>query len=104
MFLITQTKDFIHIIQVDEKTRASMFKLRQTWTQIFPNQKLYALDLRVQQIDPAWPITATPPEKGIGSIHVNPKFLKQVTVKIKLTRVVKLIVSNLFLFYHGFNT
>ncbi len=66
--------------QVDEKTRQSMYKLRQTWTALFPNSKMYALDIRVNQIDPAWPVTAKPPETGIASIHVNPKFLlKRVT-------------------------
>ncbi|KAK6172253.1 hypothetical protein SNE40_015955 [Patella caerulea] len=61
--------------KVDEKTRQAMFKLRQTWTNVIPNKKLYAIDVRVNTTDPAWPITATPPEQG--SIHVNPKFLVQ---------------------------
>lgn len=50
-----------------------MYKLRQTWVKCIPNNKLFALDVRVKRIDPAWPITAKPPEQG--SIHVNPKFL-----------------------------
>lgn len=58
--------------QVDEKIRSQMFKLRQTWNEVFPAKKLYALDARVHSIDPAWPITAPPPH---GRIHVNPKFL-----------------------------
>jgi hypothetical protein len=49
-----------------------MFKLRQTWNEVFPPKKLFALDARVNAIDPAWPITASPP----SSIHVNPKFLQ----------------------------
>ena len=54
-----------------------MFKLRQTWPPIFPNGKLYSLDLKVQQqLDPAWPVTATQPEAKPKDIHVNPKFLK----------------------------
>ncbi|XP_014281579.1 pre-mRNA cleavage complex 2 protein Pcf11 [Halyomorpha halys] len=61
--------------QVDEKTRSQMFKLRQTWNEVFPPKKLYALDARVNAIDPAWPITANPPH---GRIHVNPKFLNPV--------------------------
>lgn len=65
-------------IQVDEKTRQSMFKLRQTWNDIFPNKKMYAIDVRVNLIDPAWPVTAVAPEQGQGSIHVNPRFLIQV--------------------------
>ncbi|XP_067663698.1 uncharacterized protein [Haliotis asinina] len=61
--------------EVDEKTRQSLFKLRQTWKDIFPNKKLYAIDVRVNMMDPAWPITAQAPEQG--NIHVNPKFLVQ---------------------------
>ncbi|KAH9496037.1 hypothetical protein Btru_014990 [Bulinus truncatus] len=60
--------------EVDEKTRTSLYKLRQTWVEIIPNKQLYILDRKVQLIDPAWPITAKPPEHG--NIHVNPKFLK----------------------------
>ncbi|GLH15248.1 Uncharacterized protein GBIM_19614 [Gryllus bimaculatus] len=56
--------------KVDEKTRAQMFKLRQTWNDVFPTKKLYAMDVRVSSIDPAWPITAPVPT----SIHINPKF------------------------------
>lgn len=56
---------------MDEKTRAQMFKLRQTWNEVFPPKKLYAVDVRVNSIDPAWPITAVPP-----TIHVNPKFFR----------------------------
>jgi pre-mRNA cleavage complex 2 protein Pcf11 len=56
---------------VDEKTRAQMFKLRQTWNEVFPPKKLYAVDVRVNSIDPAWPITAVPP-----TIYVNPKFFR----------------------------
>lgn len=51
-----------------------MYKLRQTWPDIIPNKQLYLLDVKVQRIDPAWPITAKAPEHGV--IHVNPKFLK----------------------------
>ncbi|XP_020708436.2 uncharacterized protein LOC105686821 isoform X2 [Athalia rosae] len=64
--------------KVDESTRASMWKLRQTWNEVFPAKKLFSLDVRVQSIDPAWPITASPtsiPSISTGSIHVNPRFL-----------------------------
>uniref|UniRef100_A0A7N6BLR2 Pre-mRNA cleavage complex 2 protein Pcf11 n=1 Tax=Anabas testudineus TaxID=64144 RepID=A0A7N6BLR2_ANATE len=60
--------------KVDENTRKSLFKLRSTWDDVFPLKKLYALDVRVNSLDPAWPIKSLPPT---GSIHVNPKFLKQ---------------------------
>lgn len=59
--------------KMDETRRASMWKLRQTWNDVFPSQKLLQLDLRVQSIDPAWPVTAS------SSIHVNPKFLSIVS-------------------------
>ncbi|XP_070159553.1 pre-mRNA cleavage complex 2 protein Pcf11 isoform X3 [Polyergus mexicanus] len=60
--------------KVDENTRASMWKLRQTWNDVFPPKKLFSLDVRVQSIDPAWPITAPPTNISSGSIHVNPRF------------------------------
>lgn len=66
------------IMQVNEETRGAMYKLRQTWNGIFTDKKLYAVDFRVNQIDPAWPITAPPPMKA--SIHVNPKFISKVNI------------------------
>lgn len=59
--------------KVDEKTRAEMYKLRQTWNEVFPQMKLYAIDVQISLLDPAWPVTAKPPP---NSIHFNPKFLK----------------------------
>lgn len=38
-----------------------MFKLRQTWLDLFTVQTLYNLDIRIKEIDPAWPITAVIP-------------------------------------------
>uniref|UniRef100_A0A8C9R3S9 Pre-mRNA cleavage complex 2 protein Pcf11 n=1 Tax=Scleropages formosus TaxID=113540 RepID=A0A8C9R3S9_SCLFO len=61
--------------KVDDNTRKSLFKLRSTWDEIFPLKKLYALDVRVNSIDPAWPVKPLPPNVN-ASIHVNPKFLK----------------------------
>ncbi|KAK9497364.1 hypothetical protein O3M35_004697 [Rhynocoris fuscipes] len=63
--------------KVDERVRSQMFKLRLTWNDIFPQNKLLALDVRVNAIDPAWPITARS-----GRIHVNPKFLQGVHVDL----------------------
>lgn len=51
--------------------------MRSTWDDVFPLKKLYALDVRVNSVDPAWPIKPLPPTVN-ASIHVNPKFLKQV--------------------------
>lgn len=54
-----------------------MFPLRQTWNDVFPQAKLYALDIKTNALDPGWPITAkvtvTP------AIHVNPNFFKSKT-------------------------
>ena len=44
--------------KVDERTRQSMFSLRQTWSTLLPESTLCALDVKVAQIDPEWPITA----------------------------------------------
>jgi pre-mRNA cleavage complex 2 protein Pcf11 len=49
-----------------------MFKLRETWNEVFPATKLYQLDIKVNRIDPAWPI------QNNANIHVNPDFLKKV--------------------------
>ncbi|KAM9728234.1 LOW QUALITY PROTEIN: pre-mRNA cleavage complex 2 protein Pcf11-like [Menidia menidia] len=61
--------------KVEENTRKSLFKLRSTWDEVFPNKSLYELDLRVSALDPAWPVKAPPTINA--SIHVNPRFLKQ---------------------------
>lgn len=50
-----------------------MFNLRQTWNEVFPQTKLYALDVKVNVMDNNWPITAKVVPK---SVHVNPNFLK----------------------------
>ncbi|KAM4726808.1 pre-mRNA cleavage complex 2 protein Pcf11 [Anableps anableps] len=64
--------------KVDENTRKSLFKLRSTWDEVFPLKKLYALDVRVNSLDPAWPIKPLPHNfNSTSSIHVNPRFLKQ---------------------------
>uniref|UniRef100_A0A8C6MGF6 Pre-mRNA cleavage complex 2 protein Pcf11 n=1 Tax=Nothobranchius furzeri TaxID=105023 RepID=A0A8C6MGF6_NOTFU len=66
--------------KVDENTRKSLFKLRSTWDEVFPLKKLYALDVRVNSLDPAWPIKPLP--SPTNAIHVNPKFLKQVLTPV----------------------
>ncbi|CAK1542774.1 unnamed protein product [Leptosia nina] len=53
--------------QVDEKVRSQMFKLRETWHEVFPSTKLYQLDVKVNLIDPAWPIQAQPHQSNIHS-------------------------------------
>ncbi|CAG7733227.1 unnamed protein product [Allacma fusca] len=61
--------------QVPEKIRTQLWKLRQTWNDVFPTKKLYSIDVRCHQVDPGWPITAAPPNSA--TIHVNPKFLQK---------------------------
>ncbi|KAL5287081.1 hypothetical protein ACFFRR_008182 [Megaselia abdita] len=56
--------------KVNEKIREKMFALRQTWNEVFPTQKLYALDVKVNVLDTNWPITAKVVPKT--TIHVNP--------------------------------
>uniref|UniRef100_A0A8C1DZX2 Pre-mRNA cleavage complex 2 protein Pcf11 n=1 Tax=Cyprinus carpio carpio TaxID=630221 RepID=A0A8C1DZX2_CYPCA len=76
VFAKNLVNSFICVFEkVDEVTRKSLFKLRSTWDEIFPLKKLYALDVRVNSLDPAWPIKPLPPNVN-ASIHVNPKFLK----------------------------
>jgi len=76
----------------DEKIRASMHKLRMTWTPWFYWTTLNELDKRINRIDKAWPIIAKkdqvqvrnttppvqqpPPTAGRTNIHVNPNFLE----------------------------
>jgi len=60
---------------VNEKVREKMFQLRQTWNDVFPPAKLYTLDVKVNRMDPNWPITAKVATKS-PAIHVNPNFFK----------------------------
>ncbi|XP_049279637.1 uncharacterized protein LOC125762019 isoform X1 [Anopheles funestus] len=60
---------------VNEKIREKMFSLRQTWNDVFQQSKLYTLDVKINSIDPGWPITAQLKPKA-SSIHLNPMFLK----------------------------
>lgn len=40
----------------NEQARRSLHKLRLTWNAIFPLQKLHAIDERIHEMDPNWPI------------------------------------------------
>lgn len=62
--------------KVNEKIREKMYALRQTWNDVFPQKKLYTLDVKVNYIDPGWPITAKLSHSNKSpAIHVNPNFL-----------------------------
>lgn len=98
---------FVHVfLEGDETVRGAMYRLRQTWGDIFNRSKLYQLDIKVNEIDRAWPLTAlkqgakppvaanpppstAPPApapssapvassiKAVhGKVHVNPKFIQ----------------------------
>lgn len=61
-----------------------MWKLRQTWKEIFSEKKLYELDAKVQKIDPAWPIgqnthDGSKTSQNASKIHVNPRFFTKVS-------------------------
>ncbi|KFD66086.1 hypothetical protein M514_00765 [Trichuris suis] len=76
---------FVHVFdKVDEKTRQSLFKLRQTWLDIFPASRLYRIDIKVHEIDPAWPLqepsqlrTAQNTNAVLKNVHFNPRFMEQ---------------------------
>ncbi|KAL3888455.1 hypothetical protein ACJMK2_000822 [Sinanodonta woodiana] len=58
--------------KVDRTTRQALFNVRQSWVGVFPNNKLYSLDWKINtHLDPSWPITAIAPEHG--SSHVDPR-------------------------------
>lgn len=61
----------------NDKVREKMFALRETWKDVFLPTKLYTIDVKVNQIDPNWPIAAKVAKKP--TIHVNPNFLKKVS-------------------------
>ena len=70
-----------------------MYELRQTWNDIFRKSTLYGLDVKVQALDPAWPVTAPtpsaapsapPPQQSqqqpvSSTIFVNPSLLSKVS-------------------------
>ena len=73
--------------KVDEKTRLSLYKLRQTWSSIFPARKLYAIDHRIHnKLDPAWPITAPKPDATQSGSNSTKTDLKSVVKQPNTTK------------------
>ncbi|CAH8624948.1 unnamed protein product [Dicrocoelium dendriticum] len=76
---------FVHSFQAirDEKGRLKLYNLRTTWKDIFPNTRMYELDIRVREHDPAWPLLATPPESksAFRSLPSIPKLQPKPEVK-----------------------
>ncbi|KAJ8667667.1 hypothetical protein QAD02_009330 [Eretmocerus hayati] len=70
--------------KVNETIRAKMWKLRDTWNDIFSPNMLHRLDVQVNSIDPGWPISKAPVELTAPKsfIHVNPKFLQQHSMQL----------------------
>ncbi|KAI1301457.1 Pre-mRNA cleavage complex 2 protein Pcf11 [Halotydeus destructor] len=68
-------ENFSHVFEkTTEDTRAALHKLRGTWSGIFPASTLYELDLKVNQIDPAWPILSKPKHEPLAKIpKLEPK-------------------------------
>lgn len=78
-------------LKVDEKIRHKMFTLRQTWNEVFPPQKLYTLDVKVNHMDPGWPVTNKLSAKT-PAIHVNPNFFKT-QVNTQEVNIVKVLIQ-----------
>jgi pre-mRNA cleavage complex 2 protein Pcf11 len=78
-------------LQGDERLRLTMHKVRRSWTtDLFPISRLYGIDIKVHEIDPAWPVApvsvaqqsasaseSTPALPATHTVHVNPRFLQQ---------------------------
>lgn len=68
------------LLQVDERTRKKLYELRHTWNEVFPKSRLYGLDVKIQSIDPAWPLatgsSTTPQAVSKPNIHINPNIIK----------------------------
>lgn len=67
-----------------------MWKLRQTWNEVFPIKKMFALDVRVHSIDPAWPITSLPPGTlSEKAIKVKSFFFLKIKKNILILNMIK---------------
>jgi len=67
-----------------------MYKLRQTWNEVFPPRTLYDIDVRVKKIDPAWPITANPSGQSGSNNNVS----KNTSVAVSASKSVGNVVNN----------
>ncbi|CAD5208813.1 unnamed protein product [Bursaphelenchus xylophilus] len=86
---------FVHVfLQADDKTRGAMYKLRNTWVNVYPRGKLYMIDLKIHELDNNWPVHSLstsgalsttaprppnprPPQTAQTTIHVNPRFIER---------------------------
>uniref|UniRef100_A0A0K2T6I2 CID domain-containing protein n=1 Tax=Lepeophtheirus salmonis TaxID=72036 RepID=A0A0K2T6I2_LEPSM len=58
-------------ITAPEKVRSLMYRLRNTWNDIFTPTKMFQLDKKVKTMDPAWPIVNTPPASSSTKVHTT---------------------------------
>ncbi|XP_028840358.1 pre-mRNA cleavage complex 2 protein Pcf11 isoform X2 [Denticeps clupeoides] len=84
VFAKNLVSSFICVFEkVDENTRKSLFKLRSTWDEIFPLKKLYALDVGVNAVDPAWPIKPLPNTEDVATQRTSTPQLQHPVVSEK---------------------
>jgi len=76
-----------------------MFRLRQTWNDIFPLNKLQTIDRSIHQLDSGWPL---PAGSSSSTIHLNPLFLSRVSQKTIQIPTLLLFYYTLYLTYLDF--
>lgn len=60
-----------------------LYKLRQTWNEMFLETKLHMIDMEANKIDSAWPIIASSADHPNASIYTDHKSeTSKVSVKI----------------------
>ncbi|CAH8553958.1 unnamed protein product [Heterobilharzia americana] len=96
LYTVNIVDAFVHSFQSirDEKGRLKLYNLRTTWKDIFPNSRMYELDIRVREHDPAWPLLASAPEAkaAFRSLPSVPKIqtkVEPVTVEVKPEAVIE---------------
>merc|ERR1711933_425459 len=100
LFQQNLVSNFSYVFQaVNEKVRMALYKLRLTWGEryhVFTDYKLYQLDLKVKNIDPAWPVPKEAPKERVApasvkphKIHVNPNFVGKVTTAEDETEIMR---------------
>lgn len=79
--------NFCNVFRVSsEKVKKSLHKLRVTWEQnkMFPVQKLHAIDVRIHELDSAWPLPSTSArssQRSTNNRSVNSKAASQLSAK-----------------------
>ncbi|KAF1760678.1 hypothetical protein GCK72_008927 [Caenorhabditis remanei] len=64
---------FEHVFRkCDNSTKSALFKLRCTWNTVFTPSTLHALDMKIKQIDSAWPIVTPRTPSPVASTGASP--------------------------------